>query len=136
MTQCGSLTKANLQIIKNDILKQLEAWAAESGLAIEFKGGTFDSTVATLKLQVSIASDDPNAVPNSPEATNFKHQAPYYGLRTEDLGRTITIQGERFRIVGLKPRASKRPIVLQAVDGGRRVVCGPDYVKLALQRAA
>jgi hypothetical protein len=78
---------------------------------------------------------DPNAVPTGKEADAFRRLAFTCGLAPSYLGRTFRSQGVEHRIIGLKPRASTRPILTQASDG-RRYAFSVDVVTALLHRQA
>lgn len=114
----------------------LAALAAKHGVTLTYRGGEFSPDSFEFKFQAVVASTD--GAPVGPEANAFKQLAPLYGLQASDLGRVVRLDGVDMRIVGLRPRASKRPILLERIAGpaGRRMIIGPEYVKLLLTRAA
>ena len=67
------------------------------------------------------------------EREDFALYARAFGLREADFGREIVMGRGRARIVGIKPRATKRPILVEAANG-RRYVMGADAVKRQLAR--
>lgn len=70
-----------------------------------------------MKVTFEIATVGPDGVAKDPTAVDFKAHAHKYGLRPDDLMRTFDHKGQSFRIVGLVPRRSVRPIQCLAVDG-------------------
>ena len=58
-----------------------------------------------------------------------------FGLEAADLGRTIVLDREEHRLVGLTPNRSKYPIVMERVRDGKMVLCTEDVIeKIATAR--
>ena len=93
----------------------LEKVAADLGLTVEAKGGTYDAGHFTTKFRFCCVGDDGVAI--TPERENFSKYAEMYDLSPDDLGRTFRSHGKVFTIAGLNTRARKRPILCDADDG-------------------
>jgi hypothetical protein len=52
-----------------------------------------------------------------------------FGLEAADLGRTIVLDREEHRLVGLAPNRPKYPIVMERVRDGKLVLCTEDVVE-------
>ncbi len=139
MTQpITSFDKPTLRDLRVSIDAALEGVAAFYGLRIRVGNARFTETTADFKLELVIDRPvDGTTVPESKEAVAFRRLARAYGFQPTDLGATLQLDGTAYRIVGLRPAAPRRPILLARVDDPtRRVVCSPDTVLLALRRAA
>lgn len=129
------LTKPIVRDIQTAALARLSEWAADRGLTVTFAGGKFTGQYADLKLRVAVIA--PDAPPPSPEADAFRLNAVRYGLAPVDLGREVLIEGHPYRVAGLRPRAPKRPVLLQStLAPDRRIAIGADYARLLLSRGA
>lgn len=105
-----------LNRFKAEALVALAVVAAKHGVVAKFKGGTFTPEIATLKLELGHIDD--NGIANSKEALDFKSMAWQFGLEASALGKKITTpNGVDYRIVGLKPRSRKRPVLGEREDG-------------------
>lgn len=137
MKPIAVITKPVARTLEDELAEFIRPWAAARGLTFTPRGGRFDSTVLSLKIDLAVAPSDPNAVPNSPEATAFRQLAVHYGLAATDLGATVTIDGRSCQIIGLKPRSDKRPILLRSRSGSgpeRLTVVSAEYAVMLLER--
>jgi len=127
--------------IDRNVLKRFKAEAevvlakvAEAhGMKATFKGGTFSPAVATLKLEVAVVG--PGGQVATKEAEAFKENARYLGMKASDLGKRIETDNGIYKIVGLRTRARKNPIIVER-DDGKRFVLTTVAVTRALERAA
>ena len=85
----------------------------EEELNIKFKVGniSYSNEYATIKLEASDIGENGEAL--SKEAISFQKLAEFYGLKASDLGKTFKVMGNTYKIVGLKPRSKKYPILVQ-----------------------
>jgi len=51
--------------------------------------------------------------------SDFRHYATMFGMKPEDLGKRITVDGKSVKIVGLKLQYHKYPIIVEGSQGGR-----------------
>ena len=103
----------------------------EKELGVKFKVGniSYSNEYATIKLEASDIGEDGVAL--SKEEISFQKLAEFYGLRATDLGKTFKSMGSTYKIVGLKPRSSKYPILVQ--KGGATYKMDAEAVKKALE---
>ncbi len=91
------------------------------GVAVSFGNCSYDSNSATFKLVLNNISEDGEVFDKAANA--FKTQAKFYDLDPDDLGKEFVDKyqnNEVFRIVGLKPRAHKYPVILERVRDKKR----------------
>ena len=141
MTQpITTFDKPTLRTLRASIDAALAGVATTHGIRVRVGNARFTDTTADFKLELVVDRLAPNAqspVPESKEAAAFRRLAPRYGFRSDQLGATLTLDGTPYVIVGLRPGAPKRPIVLaQAANSTRRCVASPDLVLSLLARAA
>ena len=123
--------KPTLRALRADLDAALAAVAAKHGIAVRVGNASFMPNTATFKLELATKGDDGAVV--TKEAQAFRQLAGSYGLAPTDLGREVTLSGDRFRIIGLRAAAIKRPILLEMVgDEKRRVVTNEVDVQRAL----
>ena len=53
------------------------------------------------------------------DRAEFTRYAASFGLKAADFGQIVTIDGKRFKIVGLKPKSRKYPVLGQVVGGDK-----------------
>jgi len=103
------MNRDTARTIERRVLTLLAPLENDGQLKISPKGGTMGSTFVTLKIEVAeVAKDGTTA---SREAADFKAWAKFYGLHADDLGKEFVDRGERYEIVGLKPKSHKFPIL-------------------------
>ena len=109
--------------IEDDIAKEL-------GVTLKVGNISYSDAYATVKVEASDIGEDGVAV--TKEAHDFKLMAHLYGLEPSDLGKSFKVRGREFTIKGLKPRSTKRPILVES-DGSMYKMSEVD-VKRALGR--
>ncbi len=121
-TKCKKLAK--------EIEAALQPLAAKHGLQIVAKGGKFDDTTYTAKIECSELNGD---VAQTPERAAFTTQAQTFGLKPELLDTTFEHRGQVFKIVGLRPNAPRYPVVAMRMSDGKRYKFAADAVALLLE---
>lgn len=101
--------KPTLRLMRPSIEKALSVLEAEFGIKVQLRGASFTETDVTYKFELAIINSNGQAETKS--VTDFKNLAHHFGLDPADLGRKFKCQGEEYTISGLKPGASKRPIL-------------------------
>ena len=106
---------ATCKIIRKAIDENLAEIAAEMGLVIKAKNGTYDSGQVTFKVECAVIDAHGNV--QTKAVSDFKLNAFRYGLDESDLGKEFVSLGKRYKIVGCKPRSYAYPILCEKVDG-------------------
>lgn len=86
------------------------------GVKVGFGSASYTDSNVSFKLEINEVASDGTVM--NREADAFKQLAPFYGLEASDFGRTFQMHGKTFKVVGLKSRAQKMPILCEA-DGKR-----------------
>lgn len=107
------IDRAALGPLAAAIRKALEPVAAEYGLTLTMRGGSFSATNYQPKMEFAVVSAD--GVVLSREANDFKMMAAFYGLSPEHLGAQFSFDGNTYKITGLASRSNKRPILAEDV---------------------
>lgn len=110
----------------------LQVLAEKHGLTVKWKGGTIDGPSVTMKME--FAETGEAGVIMSREAVDFQRYAVRYDLDPDDLGAAFMASMGRVVIVGLKPRATKMPILVETEDG-KRYKMAAEAVKRGLDLA-
>lgn len=131
LTRIERSTCSTLTARANAALKVL---GEEFGLTITVKGGGQFSD-STFQTKVEFALPSAGGELMTTEATAFRLNARLYGLQPDDLFREFTYAGKRVKIVGLKTRAHKMPILYVDLGTGKRYKCSEDAIKIWLDRA-
>jgi hypothetical protein len=95
---------------------------------LTFKAGNckYLGATATFQLEVSIEG-------TSGEAEDFKRFCHLYLLVPTDIGRTFTMHGDTFKLIGIKPR-KKNAIICENIATGRRYAFHDEMVRLYLNK--
>lgn len=97
-----------------EAVKEIEK---KHGVSFSRGNGKYSDTDCYMK--VTFTDNDINGDVKTPEATAFENYADHYGLQKSDLNKTFTQRGETFKIVGLKTRSHKYPILCKKVSNGK-----------------
>lgn len=120
--------KPACQTVRRRIEKALSDIAADMGLDVSVSAGSFNDLNYKTRVEFSLKSTDGK----TKEQIDFERYAPMYGLSPKDFGKTIKSMDRDFKIVEIKPKRSKYPVVLESVRTGRRYKMDADMVKSAL----
>jgi hypothetical protein len=129
-----NFTKPTLNVLRQDINAALTAVAAKHGITLAAGNISFTPTTCTIKVEAAVTNPETGRAA-SREEDNFVALAGFYGLAPTDLGRQVSLSGQTYEIVGLKPKAHKRPVLLKSASG-RMVVADADLVRRLLATAA
>jgi len=110
----SSFTPENLDQLRSQIEISLHDIGVKFGISLKIGGMTYTEDKVTARLSATV--DREGRVPEM--VYNFNVYCYDYGAMPEDLGKELTIDGTKYLLVGLKPRASKRPFVCQRVSDG------------------
>ncbi len=97
--------------IREAVSENLAEIMDELGLKLSFKSGTYSHNKFGVKIEFVLADADP-------AKDDFKFLAAAYGVKPEDHGKTVTIQGEQYRIVGINTRARRFPFNVERIRDG------------------
>lgn len=129
------LTQINKQALKSinaDVASALKAVEEKYGISVNIKNAHYtDGTTGDAKLMYSIVSADGNTM--TEEATAFKERIQYWGdealgqqLTADHLFQTFTLgdfdSRRTFKVVGLRTRARKQPILALEVSSGKEFI--------------
>ena len=117
--------RPTLRALRSDIEAALKAVAAKHGVSLTAGAVSFEPQRFTLKIEGAVIGADG-------KAASFAQHAHLFGLAPGDLGKRIMLGGKQFTIVGVRPNARKRPVLLEDANGNRNVVASADSVLRAL----
>jgi hypothetical protein len=129
----NTFTRVTVERLQNEVRRALAPIAEAHGIRLEMGRGSFSANAFTLKVEGAVVAADGTAVTREAEA--FLRCAEVYGLKPEDLGRSILFRGGTAKIVGLNSRASKMPILVED-SAGKRWKIGAENARLRLSSRA
>ena len=104
----------------------------ELGLHIELKGITYssDSFTAKIKAQIVKEGEDPKPLSQINWEKGFYAK---HGVPKDALGKTITLQGSTYTIIGCSDRKMKNCIVVKHNGNGQTYNCSASMITNALK---
>lgn len=115
-----------LRIIDIELRAAAEAIAAKHGLTVKLSGGKFSPDNYKPGLEFMSPGETEGGFAKVEEM--FRLYASLYGLKPEMLGKTFTIRGDTYRVIGASPGRSKNSIIIMRLSDGSRRVCPPATV--------
>lgn len=115
-----TITRQALKEIDADLREALKSVAEKHGLEVEIRGGSFDSESYRPKVEFKTATADEDM---------WNTWADLYGLSNVKFGDEFQSQGLTFRISGVSPRSSVRPVLATRVDDGRQYKFTEDSIR-------
>lgn len=117
------MDRAKVKEINEGTREALEKVAERFGLTVKVGGGKFDSGTFTPKIVYAEQGND---------RVEFEDNAWKVGLRETDFERVVTIQGTRYKLVGINLRAPRYPIVAVDLASGKQFKLTEASVQAAL----
>jgi hypothetical protein len=124
------IDKTLLKVLRVEIDEALAALGTKHGLVFHAGSATYqpDGTCATYKLELAVVGDD--GVVATKEAAAFRDLAGvFYGLKSEDLGRTFVSNGKTFKLTGMSAGRVKMPIQGMDVETGKTYKFAVELIK-------
>lgn len=127
------ITRATCKNIRTDLDVALAEVAKKHGLSARSLSGSFDDDTFTVRCEFATVGDDGSV--NDKGANDFRRYAPQFGLPADALGQTfVSPKSGPMKIVGLKPRSPKFPVIAED-ESGKRYKFTADSVKQLLGSA-
>ena len=126
------INRQNVQNLRAIINEQLKSIAEEQGVTLEVTNCSYGENSFTFKMEGGTIDEAGNVIDS--KAEYFLANAGSYGLSPDDLGSTfVSNSGLKFKIIGLKSRARKYPIITSNLDNGRNYKHSVEQVKRGLE---
>lgn len=135
------ITAMNISDIRNDMQSALQAVAEKYNLHINL--GRIRYSEKELRCKLTALSIDVLAptttetasTETSPNQIEWNLYCDRYGLRREHYGVVVSLRGERYKLVQIKNRYRKYPIIAQKISTGRSYKWPAATVRTALGSA-
>ena len=128
----GSLNRANVKAISDDIMEALKAVSLKYGVKFSYKGGSFSPSNATYRIEAAIVGND--GVAETRERKDYQIYCYQYGLKPEWLDKSFNHISDKYTIVGLSTRKSKNPVLCRNERSGKTFIF-PDAMVALLMNA-
>ena len=114
-----TITTSKLKQLREEINAALKSVGERHDIEFRAANAKFDSSSFTFQLKGSKVNADGTV--ETEEVSDFKRYASAYGLTAHDFGRVFTTDQGTYKICGLKPSASKYPILAHALGNPSKV---------------
>jgi hypothetical protein len=111
-------THQNLKVLSADIEKALEPVAKKYGIKFKSAAGSFTETEFSKKIEFFAGASDGESVVDLKFKKNLEY-AVLYGMKKiseKDYNKIFVVNGQRYRLAGLNPKAKKFPIIAQSLS--------------------
>lgn len=125
------MDKKTAQELSRAVQDALAPLGLDRGLVVRVAGGRFDATCLTIKVELAERSGDGLVL--GADAVAFQQLARLFGLQPEDLGREFTDSGGTFRVIGLRPRSPRFPVICRDMGTLKNLKMPAERVARALQ---
>ena len=126
------LTSQKLETIRKDMKMALSMVEATHNLEFNIGKITYSSHTFRVSLEAAIGKNGEEA---NLAQTKWDKECYGFGLTRADYGKRFESNGKFYTIVDIRPRATKRPIVVKD-DQGTEFIIRAEIVKTALTRMA
>jgi len=131
-----SMQRKDVKRLQDELRPVIEKWAESVGLSGSVARASFDPSGGNCSVKVEFALLDADGNAQTQERVDFERYASSYGLKKDDLDKTFkTFDGKEYRIVGLRRRARKRPILAESLRNGKSYIFGAQEVAAFLRLA-
>ena len=117
MNKKPELTRAYLKGFRDRLNGCLAELGESEGLTLETSNIRYTGTTFTIKVEGTVAGNADEAARIQFKAALDKKPFMFAGLTADDYGKEFSAYGETYRLVGLKPRSPKYPLVVET--GGK-----------------
>lgn len=128
MGKIREFNKVSAVLVRDEVKKTLRELAEQLGLFISTGSGTFSSSELTIRLNISLQEGFDG---KSGAQAEFERHAFAFGLKDNMFGKKFTYGGEIFTISGIRPRATKNP-VLGTNSKGKEFIFPVDFIKVSM----
>lgn len=132
MPKIESFSRDNIKQVRADLQAVLDKFASDHGVEIKLGRITYGDLDFRSSIRVFIPTKDAE----TPMALDFKTKCLKYGLVPDDLGAEFRsgLNNDMHKIVGLKPRNRKYPIITKNLRDGKQYKFPASVVREALGR--
>ena len=110
-------TGATCNAMAQEIVEAVQAIAKKHGVSIRKGRGKYTPETWTCKLEVSVLNTSGEAM--TKERTELEQYGAGIGLK-DAYGKVFTVQGKRFKVIGLSMSRPKYPVIGEEVGTGKR----------------
>jgi len=132
MSKADSMSKELASEIKTAAETLLTALAEEYGMGVSLSKGRFDNSTMRLKVEFLILEGDAG----STEEALWRKSAKKFGFPDEWFGKTFRNDQGEFQVVGIRPKAKKKLVLIKELRTEKRFACSGTYLVEAMKKEA
>jgi len=106
------VTPKVLKQVRQDIKDALASVEDKHGIVFDFNNISYGDDHFSLRLKANVGSDVSEIAKK-----DWNKYAVLFGLTEDDFGATFKYGGETYKIVGIKPRSKKYPLIVENEKG-------------------
>ena len=136
MTKITQFNSKNIDRIREDVEQKLAEVSEKYGIVLTIGGMRYSASEITTRMTVKTITTgikEGESMKEASDRAEFTRYAASFGLKAEYFGQVVTIDGKRFRIVGLKPKSRKYPVLGQVVGEDKVFKLALDSVRTQLE---
>src|SRR3982751_3226095 len=116
-----AITKELLKALRADIDTALKAVGEKHGVLLRAGNCSFTEVSATFKLEATAGATSAADAATLKAAADWKKNAVYFDLNPLWLGKSFTVGGKTYEILGLMPKRQKFPVLVKDEAGTQRL---------------
>lgn len=116
--------------LMSEIHTVLDEFGSKHGLKMRTGGAKYTNDNFRFTVEAALITEAGDIM--SSEAKDFKDMARSYGLDPEMLNKTFTYAETEYKVIGLRPRATKKPVICKKTSDGKQYVFSIDFLKVLL----
>lgn len=122
-------TQAECRRVESEVRAAVQKVADQLGLELEVGRYRFTSSYVNLPLTLKLEGEAVEQLQDNDKKT-FEQYAAVYGLKPENFGQEFDLGDGKYKIVGVKPRATKNTIIVEKTktSTGQQAKAGQKFV--------
>ena len=112
-----TLDRQSVKLMSEAFTKALQGIEKDYGVKVTYKGGRYSSSNVTFKFEAAIIGQNGNVM--SAERTSYIALAEMHGMKASWLDQSFVWNCDTYKVIGLKPRSWKAPVLVESVRGKR-----------------
>lgn len=133
MAKLTTIDRPACRMLRDELEKELIDLANRLGIRIKVGAGSFTESNVIFKVECAVI--DQNGEAQSKTAQDFIRWCGEFGLAPTDLHRTFTMTGKQYKIVGLRIRSRKYPVLCETPGNKRQTCFSAPVVKMYLDNS-
>jgi len=127
VTKITQFDRPSCKLVRSEVDAALKVIAEKFGLTYRGGAGSFAPDHFSLKSEFHVVGDC-----ESLAEKEWNQNCVWYDLKPEHFGTTVTVYGDTIKLVGIKPKAKKYPIIGQKISSGKRYKYPAPVIQSAL----